>query len=190
VNIRYDTAMNEFVAEFSSDFAGDLEAVKAAGFRTGGPPEWRWFAPSPGIKALNRLRSKRPASGLTITPEALLVYQPLADREAKNDEVKAALAAAKKQAKKEQKLKEDSIQDSRFANSECPLPDGRWWTVGPEDLPPSTYVPQSTAVTAAITVPPTMVCHICTQPVYFYELQAPPTCLFCEKNLLDIPVSL
>jgi hypothetical protein len=169
MNLRYDTAMSEFVAEFSSDFAGDLAAVKAAGFRTAGPPEWRWFTSS--VKVLNKLRQNRPASGLTITTEALSAYQPLADREAKNDEVRKALAVAKKQAKKEQKPAETAEA----------LPDGRWWTVGIEDLHPSTYQPQNKIVTD-LSLP---LCHICAQPVYFYELQDPPTCLWDEKIVLD-----
>ena len=101
MNIRWDTAERVFIAEFSQDFAGDLEAAKTAGFKPlGVPPPWVWHAPSPGVKALNRLRANRPASGLTITTEARLVYEPLAETEAKNEAVRAQLAEIKKQRKR------------------------------------------------------------------------------------------
>ena len=175
MNIVWNEIDRVFVAEFSADFAGDLEAVKNAGFKPlGVPPPWIWHAPSPGIRALNRLRQNRPASGLTISTEALAIYTPLAQIEAKNEEVRAALAAAKKLAKKEQKKREESAPQAS-------LPDGRWWTVGPEDLPPSTYQPEN-----KIVIDPNLpLCHICTQAIYFYELQNPPTCLWCEKTTLD-----
>jgi hypothetical protein len=168
VNISWSN--NEFVAEFSSDFHGDLEAVKSAGFRTNGPPEWRWYAPN--IKALNKLREKRPASGLTITIEALEVYKSLAEVEAKNDAVKAQLAEQKKELKKK-------LQKERKESAKCDwLPVGKEY-LDKEDLPPvrpfeRAYTPPS---------PPDLKCHICNQPVYFYELQNPPTCLYCETQL-------
>src|ERR1700687_1948765 len=105
MNIVWDKSAREFVAQFD-DFHTDLEAAKEAGFRTNGPPEWRWYAPSPGVKALNRLREKRPASGLTISPEALEIYKPLAELEAKNTEVRKQLTEAKKKVKKVQKEKQ------------------------------------------------------------------------------------
>jgi hypothetical protein len=167
MNIVWDSSAREFVAEFD-DFHGDLEAVKAAGFRTTGPPEWRWHAPSPGIKALNRLRQNRPASGLTISPEALEVYKPLAEIEAKNDAVRKQLAEQKKKVKKEQR-----------ESAKCD-----WLPVGKEyleasDLPPMppmerTYVPPP---------PPDLKCRECNQPIYMYEQQNPPLCLWCEKEL-------
>jgi hypothetical protein len=174
MNISWNQIEKVFVAEFSADFQGDLEAVKLAGFRTFGPPNWLWYAPPPGIKALNRLREHRPASDLTISPEALAVYQPLAEREAKNAEVKKALADAKKKVKKEQVEKEEEAATTSLFT----IPKGKIW-VGPEDLPPkppfvSSFTPPP---------PPDMKCHICGQPVYFYELQEPiPLCLWCEKQ--------
>ncbi len=167
MNIVWDKLAREFVAEFD-DFKMDLEAAKEAGFRTNGPPEWRWYAPAPGIKALNRLREKRPASGLTISPEALEIYKPLAEAEAKNDAIKKQVAEAKKKLKKT--LKESAKCDW--------LPIGKEY-LDVEDLPPrppfvSKYVPLP---------PPDLKCRECGQRVYFYEQQDPPLCLYCEKEL-------
>jgi hypothetical protein len=167
MNIRWDTIDRIFIAEFSSDFHGDLSAVKAAGFRTDGPPLWRWYAPSPGIKALNRLRANRPFSGLTISPEALGVYTPLAIQEEKNDVVKKQLAKFKKAQKKE--VKKQELQSSPT------LTESKIW-IGYEDLPAAiAYKPSF-----VIPPPPDLKCGSCGQPVYFYEL--PALCLWCEKN--------
>ncbi len=171
MNIRWDAAMKEFVAEFSSDFAGDLAAVKAAGFHTDGPPEWRWFAPAPGIKALNRLRAKRPASGLTISIEALEIYKPLQEIEEKNLEVRARLADAKKAQKKEAKLKAREIP-------EVILPEGRWWTIGPEDLPSKPSFISSNPVVPFLGE--VKLCEGCGDRLYFYDY--PDICLWCSKN--------
>lgn len=169
MNVRYNSIEGRFEAEFSQDFQGDLQAVKEAKFHTDGPPAWIWYAPSPGIKALNRLREKKPASGLTITPEALEIYRPLAEAEAKNDAVRKQLADFKKKQKKEQKKSENTIPQ---------ISGGKGW-IGPEDLPPAPAY-----VSSFVRPPdPDLKCVICTQPVYFYERQEPtPMCIWCEKN--------
>lgn len=173
MNLRWDTVERVFIAEFSQDFSGDLAAVKAAGFRPlGVPPPWIWHAPVPGIKALNRLRENRPASGLTITPEALAVYQPMAELDKQNAIVKAQLNEIKKKQKKEQKLKAQEAATTQ-------VPEGKMW-IGPEDLPP---MPPFVSSHVISTPTPTLLCHTCSQPVYFYELQNPPTCLWCEIML-------
>ena len=181
MNIVWNEIDRVFVAEFSADFAGDLEAVKNAGFKPlGVPPPWLWHAPSPGVRALNRLRQNRPASGLTISTDALAIYTPLAQIEAKNEEVRAALSAAKKIAKKEQKKREENLPQAS-------LPDGRWWTVGPEDLPPSTYQSQTKVL---IEFPgEKILCEGCGDRLYFYDY--PDLCLWCSKNkVLDSPFFL
>ena len=174
MNIAWHTFERVFIAEFSSDFRGDLDAVKAAGFRPlGVPPPWIWHAPAPGVKALNRLRENRPASGLTITPEALEIYKPLAELEARNEEVRKQLAEQKKKAKKEQRKKEEETAVKL-------VQEGPIW-IELENLPTGPlYVSSFTAP-----LPPDLKCHVCLQPVYFYELQSPPTCLWCE-SLLDL----
>jgi hypothetical protein len=171
VNISWHPTERVFIAEFSSDFQGDLTAVKEAGFKPlGVPPPWIWHAPS--VKALNKLREKRPASGLTITPEALEVYKPLAEAEAKNDVVKAQLAEQKKELKK--KLQKEQKESTR-----CDwLPVGKEY-LSVEDLP--AIAPFERAY--APPPPPDLKCRKCSQPIYFYEQQNPPLCLWCETQL-------
>lgn len=177
MNIRYDTTARVFVAEFSSDFAGDLEAIKVAGFKPlGVPPPWIWHAPAPGVIALNRLREKRPASGLTITEEALAVYKPLAETEAKNAEVRKQLADFKKKQKKQRKESEKTQT----------VPEGKEW-VGPEDLPSKPPYVSSIVIVPAPTTGE--ICQGCGDPLYFYE--SPTLCLWCDKNnLLDTALDL
>ncbi|SRR6266478_2623849 len=167
MNIRWNTVEGRFEAEFSSDFQGDLEAVKVAKFHTDGPPFWIWYAPSPGIAALTRLRANRPASGLTITPEALAVYQPLAQQEEKNDEVKKQLQEQKKKVKKEQK-----------ESSKCDwLPPGKDY-LGAEDLPP---MPPFISPHLVSKLEPIGVCRVCNQPTYGWP-DLNDICLWCEKQ--------
>lgn len=171
MNINWHPIERVFFAEFSADFAGDLEAVKAAGFKPlGVPPPWIWHAPSPGIKALTKLRGSRPASGLTISPEALAIYQPLAEQEEKNEVVRKQVAELKKQKKKEKKQRAQETGN-------CQIPEGKIW-IEAEDLPPtppfvSIFIPPPT---------PDLLCFVCQQPVYFYEYPDIPMCLWCAKN--------
>lgn len=168
MNIRWSPERRQFEAEFSADFAGDLEAVKEAGFRTTGAPNWLWYAPPPGIKALERLRAKRPASGLTITPEALSAYAPLAEQAAKNTEIRKAAADLNKANKKQKKKAEQE------ATGDAAMPPEKEFITA-ADLPP---MPPSTNLFVR-PAPPTSLCFICLEPLYFYEL--PDICLFCEK---------
>ena len=95
MNIRWNTTNKRFEAEFSADFQGDLDAVKAAGFKTDGPPAWIWHTNK--VAVLNSLRtSSRPASGLTIDNDALAVYVPLNIIAQKNAEIKQQLKEERK----------------------------------------------------------------------------------------------
>lgn len=170
MNIRWSPERRQFEAEFSSDFQGDLEAVKEAGWRTTGAPAWLWYAPPPGIKALNRLREKKPASGLTITPEALEVYRPLAEQEAKNAEIRKAAAELAKANKKQKKKEEQEAIASEI------MPDDKIYITA-ADLPP--MPPSENRYISP--PPPKELCQFCGQPLYFYESK--DLCLFCEKQL-------
>jgi hypothetical protein len=175
MRVIWDPTAQVFIAEFTQDFQGDLDAVKAAGFRPlGCPPPWIWHAPSPGVKALNRLREKRPVSGLTITQEALAVYKPLALQEEQNAAIKKQLADFKKGAKKERKKKDEEAQSREVLAGAS---DAKWW-IDTSDLPPLPPYTPSYVVPA----PPSLKCVVCAQPVYFYEQQVPPTCLWCEMH--------
>lgn len=170
MNISWSQSERVFVAEFSSDFAGDLQAVKDAGFRTFGPPSWVWYAPAPGIKALERLRAKKPNSGLTISSEAFAMYKPLAEQDAKNAEIRKAASELNKANKKQKKKEEQTATASEL------MPDDKMFITA-ADLPPmppskNLYTPPR---------PPTELCQSCGQPLYMYESK--DLCLWCEKML-------
>lgn len=179
MNLRWNGTHRRFEAEFSSDFQGDLEAVKAAGFKTTGAPEWIWF--SQKAAPLTKLRENRPASGLTITAEAREQYTPLAALEAKNAEIKAQLAASNKALKK--KLKEEKQEESTTKPLPMKMCEKGYVCFSRGDLPPVILVDYESPKSK--TPIPDLKCFICGQPVYFYEKQDPPTCLWCEINVLD-----
>ena len=171
--ISYNETLRRFEAQFTTDFNGDLAAVKAAGFKTDGPTSgWVWHTAK--IPVLNKLRENRPASGLEITNEALAVYKVLSERERVNSEAKAKFKEIEKEAKKKRKEQEQEEQTTTlFA-----VPEGKIW-IGPEDLPPKPPFVSEIAPIPRHTGP---WCHVCGQPVYMYELQSPPTCLWCELH--------
>lgn len=172
MNIRWNADERRFEAEFSSDFNGDLSALKTVGFGTDGPPTWVWHTHK--IAVLNKLRENRPASGLTITPEALEIYKPLALQEEKNSAVRKELAKAKKEAKKERKQNEqEAVGQVTFAG----LTEEKWWLDASDLSPLPPFKPTYTIPPA----PAGPLCVVCNQIVYFYEKQDPPTCLWCEK---------
>jgi hypothetical protein len=169
MNLRWNPTFRRFEAEFT-DFQGDLEAVKAAGFKTDGPPEWVWY--SYKASPLTKLRENRPASGLTITTEAKEQYAPLAAVEANNEKVKAEFAKHKKVLAK--KLKEEKEEGKA-----TPIPEKGY--IDASDLPPMPPSNQKYNPPPC----PKLRCFVCDSPVYFYEKQDPPTCLWCEIKVLD-----
>jgi len=171
MNIRYNQTLRRFEAEFSADFGGDLAAVKTAGFRTDGPPAWAWYTDK--IKVLNSLREHRPESGLSINDDAWNVYESLTKMAEKNEEVKKQFAEVKKKVRKEQVQEEQEKIAEPFI-----VPEGKIW-IGPEDLPSK---PLFISVMDPIPPHPDLKCHVCGEPVYPFELQWPPTCLWCEAQ--------
>ncbi len=176
MNIRYNPHLG-FVAEFTTDFNGDLAAVKAAGFRTTGPTDWIWYAAK--LPVLDKLRANKPASGLTISEEAYVEYTRLTEMERVNAAARAQfapIAEKQKKEKKERKKKEIKEQNSSIIVIP-PKPDSCFDYIGAEDLPPMPpfehkHAPQPHAGPW---------CYVCAAPVYFYEKQEPtPICLFCE----------
>ena len=167
MNIRWNQSATRFEAEFSEDFQGDLNAVKEAGFKTDGPPNWVWYTSKIGI--LNRLRtSSRPPSGLTIDNEALAIYTPLNEIEEKSAEIKRQAAAKKKELAKE--------RDSGEAHNW--LPEGKEY-LSAEDFPLTQLcLPNLSSDVLAYNGPN---CVVCGGPI---ELpHNPPICLWCEKEL-------
>lgn len=170
MNISWSQSERVFVAEFSTDFDGDLQSVKDAGFRTFGPPSWVWYAPAPGIKALERLRVKKPNSGLTISPEAFSVYKPLAEQDARNAEIRKAAQELNKANKKQKKKEEHTTIASELMSDDKMF-------ITAADLPPmppseKLYTPPP---------PPEERCQSCQAPLYFYESK--DLCHWCEIQL-------
>ena len=160
MRILWSDSENVFVAEFSSDFPGDLDSVKTAGFRTNGPPNWLWYAPSSGVKALDYLREHKPNSGLVITEQALEKYNFLKKQFEKKRELKKIFEQGKREASK-------TSFEKTFIDSEsgikCLVVESKV-----QDFVPSFVRPKS----------PEDICFMCGEPVYFYEY--PDICLSCK----------
>lgn len=176
MNLRWDATFRRFVAEFSSDFAGDLAAVKAAGFKPDtSSGSWVWWTGK--AAPLTKLRENRPASGLTITPEAREQYTPLAAMEAKNAEIKAEAAKANKELKKTLGLVEPK--------QTLVIPDKGY--IDASDLPP--FPPLEHAYVRPPEDPNAPRCAICKglleMFLYGDEEPRPVACLWCQKAVLD-----
>jgi hypothetical protein len=169
MNLRWNGTLRCFEAEFSSDFQGDLAAVKAAGFKTDGPPQWVWYTAKAG--PLNKLREARPASGLTINPDAKQQFAVLYEVELSNAKVKAELATHTKVLKKKLRVEEEQVTHAVH------IPPKGY--IDATDLPPYTP-PASTLPKPIPLVGPA--CIICGDILAFYEKLA---CLWCSKIVLD-----
>lgn len=144
----------------------DLEAAKAAGFKTNGPPAWTWHTRK--AEVLNKLRKNRPKSGVTLTEVALKAYGVL-DQQAKTKaEIKKAFGAARKIDKK------TSFDPKTSGLTPMKVP-SRGYIIA-SDLPP--YIP--TYEKFILPPPPKELCLICDEPIYFYEYLI---CLWCEKEI-------
>jgi hypothetical protein len=156
-----------FQAEFSqTHWQQDLDAVKAAGFKTSGPPDWLWRTQKASV--LNALKELKPQSGIRITPEALEKYKPLNERETKNAELKAGLKKALKELKKEADKNDpttlyDYTEKGYLVSSDLP------------PMPP--FVPTFKASPI-----PKERCMICDDPMW-YPFNDKDICLWCEKEL-------
>ena len=176
MNIRHNSG--SFEAEFTTDFHGDLAAVKAAGFRYDGAVRV-WHTNK--LAVLNKLRENKPASGLTIAEDAYQAYLRLSEIEAKNAEVRKQFAPIKEEQDKAKKIrKKKEVHDQTYIAVNVPPKPGQDFDyVGAEDLPPMSPFEFKNHI---ILPHPGPWCHDCAAPVYFYELQNPPTCLWCEIN--------
>jgi hypothetical protein len=176
MNLNWNGTFRRFEAEFSTDFQGDLAAVKAAGFKTDGAPEWVWYTYRAG--PLGKLRENRPPSGLTITPEAREQFVSLWTVEQKNAELKAQLAEHNKALKKKLKIEDQDAKAS--AGPKMKMCAEGYMCLSAEDLPPKP--PYQNAKAPAWTG---LVCSICEAPLLPLELHNPNVCMWCEKIVLD-----
>lgn len=174
MNLRWNSALHRFEAEFSPDFNGDLAAVRTAGFKCTGPPEWVWYTVT--TIPLSKLREVRPASGLTINSDAKTEYNKLVEIDKRNEEVKKQLAEHKKTLKK-------TLDKERraAAHHEVSIPEKGY--ISREDLPPLVPI-ELKHVPSPL---PEIKCIICGDPVFAYEYAdgAPPCCFWCQKIVLD-----
>jgi hypothetical protein len=171
MKIIWNSIEKRFEAEFAQGifWASDKDSAQSAGLKCIGPPAWVWWCAK--TTPLTELKENRPSSGLTITKQALEMYLSIKAVEDKNAEVKAQLLSAKKALKKQKTIEtasESEIYDESFSYGRVKPEDRDIW-INP-------YIPPAT---------PTTLCSVCSTPVYFYELQDPPTCLDCEFPQLD-----
>jgi hypothetical protein len=152
---------NWFQAEYQRD---DVDFLKTAKFRTLGPPQWIWYAPPPGIVALDRLRKNPPPSGLIITELALERYNSAKEQFNKKTEVKKLYEHAKQVAEEAAAPKWETYQDPDTGIT-CfivkPIEEVFHWKFTPP-IPPAEY------------------CFVCGSPVYL--LDYPDLCLWCSKT--------
>lgn len=178
MNIVYNSQFGRFEAQFSTDFNGDLAAVKGAGFKCDGPPTWIWWTVK--LATLNKLREKKPISGLTINESAFQQYTILSEMEAKNEAARAAFAPVKEEQKKAKKPRKYVGQTGYVCGLKIPHKPGELFDfIGKEDLPPSPESEQKPP--APLWTGPR--CVDCNDPVYeeYERIEPVPICLWCEK---------
>jgi len=169
MRITWDEQQNRFHAELTpgDKWREDMEAAKAAGFKTDGPPSWQWHTQKASV--LNKLRAHKPSSGLTLTELALQHYQTINKKDEEKAALKKQFVEANKKAQKESKDPEIS------GLVELVIPEGKIW-ISAEDLPPLISRPRT-----FIRTKPDERCMVCEDPIYFYESKN--ICLHCELEL-------
>ena len=166
MRIIWNAEEQKFQAEFASNhWRDDMEAAKAAGFKTSGPPAWLWTTSKASV--LNKLRKNRPVSGLTLTEVALEKFKFRDKQDTAKTELKKAFQAASKATKK-------ASLDPRISGLTTMKVPARGYIIA-SDLPP--YTPVYTPFIRP--APPEELCLICDEPIYFYEHVV---CLWCEKE--------
>lgn len=188
MNFRWNADYRRFEVEFQN-FTLEQPLIKAAGFKTDGPPAWVWYSyKSEPLTKLRETFLKAPnadvnrPSNLTISPEARTEYAALKVVEDRNAATKAQFAEQKKVLKKKLKEdKQDAAQPGMYMDEElgfmCVL-------VEPKAvIRLSEYVPPP---------PPNITCFICSVPVYSYEYGEgqKPSCMWCQKEVLDNAVNV
>jgi hypothetical protein len=172
MNLNWNAELRRFEVQFH-DFQDEQPRVKAAGFKTDGPPAWVWYS----IKAepLTKLRNNKPAT-LTISPEARTEYTALKEAEDRNAAIKAEMAVHTKALKKKLKNdKLDAMQPDEY------LDDAGFVCL---KVAPKPLKTENLFVRPA---PPEITCFICGTPVYSYEYGEgeAPACMYCQKIVLD-----
>jgi hypothetical protein len=178
--IAFNPGYGRFEAQFSTDFNGDLAAVKAAKFKCDGPPSWLWWTVK--LSALNKLRENRPASGLQITDLAFVEFTRRTEMEAQNEAIREQFAPVKaEQVKAKKARRKQQVEDQTYVTLKIPSkPDQLFDYLGMEDLPYQTPLKNSFVPP----VHPGPWCASCQDPVYPYETIGPiPICFWCEISV-------
>jgi hypothetical protein len=178
VLITYNQSLNRFELQLQSGQAwqAEMELAKSVGFKCDGPPSWTWAT----VKALivAKLRENRPTSGLEITPQALEIFNQELPKEQANEKIIEQV----KQIKTEQRKREKKQQHIEELLTSIP----EYWRgkdeIGREDLPLDVIARCSEKTQLTIPKPPDITCQYCHVPVYMYEKQDPPTCIWCEAE--------
>lgn len=181
MRIIWSFSDNCFELEFATgdSWQGDLDSAKAAGFKTTGPPGWRWQTSK--IEPLLKLRENKPLSGLTISDEALVRFKLLHDAWLAGEPLRQQLLEAKKAQKKHR----ETVKKGKDAIP-LDLPDGKWW-IDASDLPPSPpFIHKHKS-----NVQPVGVCKICHDATFdvFGVLDNQDLCIWCEMQLEKIEKS-
>lgn len=162
MRIIWNSTESRFDAELTPGelWRDDMDAVRSAGFKTTGAPNWIWNAHK--ASALNKLRSKPPKSGLTISELALEKYNFLNDQDTRKQELKKEF------------LRQKKLHDSRdtWAEYDDPETGLRCKIVAPAETKfVMEYVPPAA---------PDLSCFMCGAPLYLFDLD--DTCLWCSTK--------
>jgi hypothetical protein len=170
MNLIWNPGFRRFEVEFH-DFASEQPLAKAVGFKTDGPPAWVWY--SYKSEPLTKLRENRPAI-LNINADARTEYLSLKVVEDRNVATKAALAGHKKELKKKLKeAKQDALRPSEYMTEHGFV---ALRVACKEFASAHPYIRPA---------PPQITCFICESPVYSYEYDQTPSCMWCQKEVLD-----
>jgi hypothetical protein len=164
----------ELVLQSGAPWQAEMQLAQSAGFKCDGPPSWTWAT----MKALTvaKLKENRPAI-LEITPQALEEFNKLISQEQENQKIIDQVKELKKEQRKREK-KQERIEELLTS-----IP--TYWQgkdeIGVEDLPQSVIErARKREIVLDKSITPDLKCQYCHEPIYYYETQEPPTCIWCE----------
>jgi hypothetical protein len=170
-----DSHRFELTLQSGQQWQAEMECAKGAGFKCDGPPTRAWATMKALIVA--KLRENRPQV-LEITPQALEEFNKSLPQEQENQKIIDQV----KVLKKEQRKREAKQAHVEELLSNVPV----YWQgkdeIGREDLPADVIERCSQKIPFDRPAPPVLLCLHCNEPVYSYERQDPPTCIWCEAE--------
>lgn len=176
--ITYNLATSRFelVLQSGANWNAEMELAKSVGFKCDGPPSWTWATLRATV--VNKLKQNRPTV-LEITPQALEEFNKALPQEQENEKIIEQVKTLKKAQRKQEK------REQHVAELVTSIPE--YWKgkdeIGQEDLPQDVIDKCNKKTEFIIPVAPILKCQYCHEPVYYYEIQDPPTCVWCEVQL-------